>query len=155
VRINHSNPYWDIFCRIIDNYGDIAVTWRLARILTEDYQQTVRLWVDDLIPLKSLCPDINPQAHTQVIHRIILQHWTPQTQATDCADIVVEAFGCELPTAYLDAMQRRKPIWINLDYFSAEPWVTDFHGLPSTQANGLQKMVFLSKRATQNRRVNA
>ncbi|WP_187492385.1 elongation factor P maturation arginine rhamnosyltransferase EarP, partial [Pantoea agglomerans] len=22
---------WDIFCTVVDNYGDIGVTWRLAR----------------------------------------------------------------------------------------------------------------------------
>ena len=41
-------PHWDIFCRVIDNYGDIGVCWRLARQLANEFGQTVRLWVDDL-----------------------------------------------------------------------------------------------------------
>ena len=27
---------WDLFCRVIDNYGDIGVSWRLARVLREE-----------------------------------------------------------------------------------------------------------------------
>ena len=40
---------WDIFCSVVDNYGDIGVTWRLARQLVAEHQQGVRpgrfLWV--------------------------------------------------------------------------------------------------------------
>ena len=39
---------WDIFCTVIDNYGDIGICWRLARQLRVDDGQRVRLWVDDL-----------------------------------------------------------------------------------------------------------
>ena len=39
---------WDIFCTVVDNFGDIGVTWRLARQLVAEHAVTVRLWVDDL-----------------------------------------------------------------------------------------------------------
>src|SRR5436190_1180092 len=50
-------------------------------------------------------------------------------------DVVVEAFGCGLPDSYIQAMaaSSRPPIWINLEYLSAEPWVESAHGLPSPQ----------------------
>jgi uncharacterized repeat protein (TIGR03837 family) len=47
--------------------------------------------------------------------------------------VVIEAFGCELPAAYVEAMagSARAPIWLNLEYLSAEAWVAGCHGLPS------------------------
>jgi hypothetical protein len=27
---------WDIFCCVVDNFGDIGVTWRLARQLEQE-----------------------------------------------------------------------------------------------------------------------
>ena len=39
---------WDIFCKVVDNYGDIGVTWRLARQLVAEHDLHVRLWVDEL-----------------------------------------------------------------------------------------------------------
>jgi uncharacterized repeat protein (TIGR03837 family) len=38
-----------------------------------------------------------------------------------------------LPAPYLDAMAARaaKPVWINLEYLSAEKWIEDCHGLAS------------------------
>ncbi|WP_296251585.1 elongation factor P maturation arginine rhamnosyltransferase EarP, partial [Pseudomonas sp. UBA4194] len=41
---------WDIFCTVVDNYGDIGITWRLARQLQVEHGLAVRLWVDDLVP---------------------------------------------------------------------------------------------------------
>jgi hypothetical protein len=46
---------WDIFCRVIDNYGDIGVCWRLARQLANEYPYQIRLWVDELAALKMIC----------------------------------------------------------------------------------------------------
>jgi uncharacterized repeat protein (TIGR03837 family) len=48
-------------------------------------------------------------------------------------EIVVEMFGCGLPETYLDAMERavRPPVWVNLEYLSAEAWVDTMHALPS------------------------
>ena len=42
------HPHWDIFCTVVDNYGDIGVTWRLAKQLVNEYQIPIKLWVDDL-----------------------------------------------------------------------------------------------------------
>jgi uncharacterized repeat protein (TIGR03837 family) len=49
------------------------------------------------------------------------------------ADVVIEAFACELPDNYVTSMAARTvpPIWINLEYLSAEDWVEDCHLLGS------------------------
>ena len=49
------------------------------------------------------------------------------------AEVVIEAFACELSDVYVAALLQRKkqPVWINLEYLSAEPWVVQCHGLPS------------------------
>ena len=41
---------WDVFVRVIDNYGDVGVCWRLACGLAARGEQ-VRLWLDDLTAL--------------------------------------------------------------------------------------------------------
>ncbi len=48
-------------------------------------------------------------------------------------DVVIEGFGCGLPPRYVEAMAAAaaQPLWINLEYLSAEPWVDSVHGLAS------------------------
>ncbi|KQT10267.1 elongation factor P maturation arginine rhamnosyltransferase EarP [Ramlibacter sp. Leaf400] len=123
---------WDIFCKVIDNHGDIGVCWRLAADLA-GRGDTVRLWVDDGSALAWMAP-----------------HGHPGVQALpwgDCigaepGDGVVEAFGCELEPAFIAAIAARtkatgmQPAWINLEYLSAEPWVERCHALPSPVMSG-------------------
>lgn len=126
-------PRWDIFCAVIDNYGDIAVTWRLARQLTAEHGIDVRLWVDDLRPLAALCPSTNPDARRQIIDGVEIRQWAADFPAVDVADVVIEAFACNIPDGYIAAMAAStvKPRWFNLEYLSAEDWVAGCHSLPS------------------------
>jgi uncharacterized repeat protein (TIGR03837 family) len=53
------------------------------------------------------------------------------------SDLVVEAFGCELPEAFQALMvQNPSPVWINLEYLSAEGYVARSHGLASPVMSG-------------------
>lgn len=122
---------WDIFCRIVDNYGDIGVCWRLARQLTDDHGIRVRLWVDDLAVAQRLIPAIDLRLPSQRIEDVEIAHWTADFPDTTVADVVIEAFACELPPRYLNAMASARPVWLNLEYLSAESWVADFHLRPS------------------------
>lgn len=124
---------WDIFCKVIDNFGDIGVCWRLARQLTQEHRQAVRLWVDDLISFARIAPDLDPHHQRQVVQGVDIYQWHPAFAEVEPADVVIEAFACDLPEAYVTAMsqQTKPPVWINLEYLSAEPWVMQFHGLPS------------------------
>jgi len=142
----HSTPMppllWDLFCRVIDNFGDIGVCWRLACNLA-DRGQRVRLWVDDATALRWMAPD----GHDGV--EVVT--WLAATTFPPPGDVVVEAFGCDPAPAFLAAMaaageDAEPPVWINLEYLSAEAYVERSHALASPQmsgpARGLTKWFF-------------
>ncbi|MGF6329514.1 putative repeat protein (TIGR03837 family) [Pseudomonas sp. BS3782 TE3695] len=135
---------WDIFCTVVDNFGDIGVTWRLARQLVAEHSMAVRLWVDDLRAFERLCPDIDINAAQQWQQGVEVRQWSADWQPTEAADVVIAAFACQLPSAYMEAMAAREkpPLWMNLDYLSAEDWVVGCHGLPSVKYNNVQKFFF-------------
>jgi uncharacterized repeat protein (TIGR03837 family) len=120
---------WDLFCRVVDNFGDIGVCWRLAADLATRGEQ-VRLWVDDASALRWMAPA--GAAGVQVMV------WPANDAAVDPGDVVIEAFGCELPVPFVARMARqpRAPVWINLEYLSAESFVERAHRLPSPQTIG-------------------
>lgn len=115
----------DIFCRVIDNYGDAAVCWRLAGQLAREHGWTMRLWIDDATPLARLAPDFRAGP-------VAVGDWSAAADATP-AQVVIEAFACQLPDRYVDAMAGAAcpPVWINLEYLSAEDWIDGCHALPS------------------------
>ncbi|MDO5667657.1 MAG: elongation factor P maturation arginine rhamnosyltransferase EarP [Alcaligenaceae bacterium] len=130
----------DIFCRVIDNFGDIGVCWRLARSFPSSY--TIRLWVDDLNSFNKIEPSLNPNLSQQILAHIEIRHWHDELTDWQAADLVIEAFGCDLPHRYLEAMKDNTTCWLNLEYLSAEHWVEDFHLQPSLQPNGVAKYFF-------------
>ena len=137
---------WHIFCRVIDNFGDIGVCWRLAVQLQKDHGQEVSLWVDDLAAFQQIEPEVLGATEVQTVQGIRVFHWTAQTSGLEAgspADVVIEAFACELPAPLALALQERNPPphWINLEYLSAEPWVTDFH-LGQSPVGRLTKVFF-------------
>lgn len=145
-------PRWDIFCDVVDNFGDIGVCWRLARQLAAEYELEIRLWVNNTQAAKRLIPQLQLDAATddsakqtwapQRVDGVTICHWMPQFSPTPVADVVIEAFACQLPAAYVAAMSR-KIIYINLEYLSAEDWIADFHeGLSVHPQSGLQKTFF-------------
>lgn len=124
----------DIFCVVVDNYGDAGVCWRLARQLAEEYDWQVRLYIDNPAPLALLAPDHAQSPVTVVPWPHAMSFSMPSDALHDSpADVVIETFACTLPEVYIEAMARRekKPVWLNLDYLSAEDWVGEMHGLPS------------------------
>lgn len=135
---------WDIFCSVVDNYGDIGVTWRLARQLAAEQGHALRLWVDDLAAFVRLCPEASVDAECQHWQGVEVRRWAEPFPAVEPAQVVIEAFACQLPSAYVAAMAARgtRRLWLNLEYLSAEDWVAGCHGLPSPQPDGLQKFFF-------------
>ena len=133
---------FDIFCRVVDNYGDAGVCWRLARQLAA-LGHGARLWIDDLGVLARLEPGIDPARDLQSAHGVQVGAWpaAEQAQAPECG-VVIEAFACALPSRYAATMATRGCLWINLEYLSAESWVEGCHGLPSLQANGVPKYFY-------------
>jgi uncharacterized repeat protein (TIGR03837 family) len=137
---------WDIFCRVIDNYGDIGVCWRLAADLATRGAK-VRLWVDDASALDWMAPGA-VQGHWPGV-RVLAWDQASDTSILDTlapADVWIEAFGCDIPPAFLAAglqaaqlAMRAPPIWINLEYLTAERFAERAHGLPSPVMHGIAK----------------
>ena len=141
----------DVFCRVVDNFGDAGICWRLARQLSTEHGLSVRLWIDRPSVLARLGVD----AAAAALAGVALLPWTdpwPDRWTHDwpsvaprhrsdptalpgsaCGDLVIAAFGCRLPEAYLDAMTGRVPrtAWFNVEHLSAEHWVAGVHGLAS------------------------
>ena len=124
---------WDIFCRVVDNFGDVGVAWRFARQVAAEHRKDVRLFVDDLTVLAKLRPEIDAKYDVQRLEGVEVVRIREPFVADEIADVVVETFGCDPPGAYVLAMAERtpKPRWINLEYLSAEAWVEGSHALPS------------------------
>ncbi|MEO7128758.1 MAG: elongation factor P maturation arginine rhamnosyltransferase EarP [Rhodoferax sp.] len=127
---------WDIFCKVVDNFGDIGVCWRLSSDLATRGEQ-VRLWVDDASALRWMAP----AGHQGVA----VLPWEQSLRPAGLAqgDVLVEAFGCEIPAGFMAACVAQAkvtgqiPAWINLEYLSAEGFVERSHGLPSPVLSGV------------------
>lgn len=132
-----------IYCTVIDNFGDVGVCWRLARQLADEHEIDVTLWVDDLISFVKLAPSLNPHLAEQKLGEITVCLWhkderdaLSKTHQTHL-DILIEGFGCRIPDFVLAKMAQQAktsipPLWINLEYLSAESWAIDCHAMPST-----------------------
>ena len=121
---------WDLFCRVVDNFGDVGFGWRLAADLAARGEQ-VRLWLDDPSALAWMAPAGAPG--------VAVGNWAQaRAQASPVADVVVETFGCGLPFDFLasTAASAHPPVWINVEHLSAQAYVERSHGLSSPRADG-------------------
>jgi len=127
--------HWDIFCRVIDNFGDLGVCWRLACNLARRGQM-VRLWADDVSALAWMAPHSVPGVEVRT--------WNAPIDMTGISpgEVLVEAFGCKIDAEfiaeYAKSLMRngQKCAWINLEYLSAEDFAARCHGLPSPVMSG-------------------
>lgn len=134
-------PGFDIFCRVVDNYGDVGVCWRLARQLARHPAVgVVRLWVDNLAAFHRIETRVDATAAQQLHCSVEIRHWVDPLPDVPPLDVVVEAFACDLPPMFRKRMT--DSLWINLEYLSAEDWVEGCHALPSLQPDGQSKFFF-------------
>jgi hypothetical protein len=72
-----------------------------------------------------LRPELKLALASQECDGFTLCHWEEHSVPNVEVDIVIEAFGCRLPTTTISAMaaMQTPPVWINLEYLSAEKWV--------------------------------
>lgn len=131
----------NIFCKVLDNYGDMGICWRLSQQLKQQYELEIRLWIDNLKAFKHLAPEIDPNLSLQIHSDIIILDWhnpgvnvlnTPSSSL----ELIIEGFACGIPASYWHKLvhnctHNRAPTWISLEYLSAERWVTKFHLQPS------------------------
>ncbi|GGH63704.1 hypothetical protein GCM10010975_29780 [Comamonas phosphati] len=135
----HAPRTWDIFCQVIDNFGDVGVCWRIAAELAARGQQ-VRLWMDDASALQWMAPRPHPSGLS--VHPWPAQAADlPEAVGALVGDVVVEAFGCEIPAPFVQRIADKAaagaaPVWINLEYLSAEDYVERCHRLPSRLMSG-------------------
>jgi uncharacterized repeat protein (TIGR03837 family) len=148
---------WDIFCQIVDNYGDAGVCWRLARALSRLSSSSVNSVDCDDSRIRLFCDDLNvlnvithgdAVAHGASLGIEVLPWSAAESPGVlaSVGDVVIEAFACHLPKPYIEAMVQKAsdqaPIWINLEYLTAEAWADDMHLMPSPQNNGLNKYFY-------------
>ncbi|MDB5492650.1 MAG: hypothetical protein JWO78_2499 [Micavibrio sp.] len=140
-----------IFCRVVDNLGDIGVTWRLAQQLVREKDCAVRLVVDDLETFRKIAPEINILKEYQIISGVEVLLWDDGVLAgfykaeRGVGAVIIEAFACALPPFFVELMVQQKapvPVWIDLEYLSAEDWVEDCHAVVSLHPTGLNKTLF-------------
>ena len=93
--------------------------------------------MNDLASFHRLCHRVDPARESQIIDAVEVRHWCVPLPRVVPADVVIEGFGVRLPGAYVEAMAARSPhpVWINLEYLSAESWVDGCHGLPSPHSS--------------------
>jgi uncharacterized repeat protein (TIGR03837 family) len=123
-----------VVCRVVDNFGDAGICFRLARQLAAEHGLAATLWIDDLARLACLAPEVDPTRSAQQVAGLRVRRLRSDSPALEALpDLVIEGFGCGLPPSWLDAMAAaaQPPLWINLEYLSAEAWVDGAHALPS------------------------
>jgi uncharacterized repeat protein (TIGR03837 family) len=135
---------WDIFCNVVDNFGDIGVCWRLACNLAAR-GQTVRLWVDDVSALAWMAPQ--GCAHVEVIE---CKNGLPKDVIYELGNVLVDTFDCEFAIFLIAAqaintmdngkispkISPKQPVWLNLEYLTAESFAERAHTLPYVHHSG-------------------
>ena len=139
---------WDIFCNVVDNFGDIGVCWRLACNLASRGIR-VRLWVDDVSPLAWMAPHGHPSVEV-----IDCKNGLPNDQDHVLGDVLVDTFDCKFAinliavqavntpstaengTVFEKNQQKSLPVWLNLEYLTAESFAERAHTLPYVHRSG-------------------
>ncbi len=134
----------DVFCDVIDNFGDAGISWRLACDLKAQKGWKVRLFINDLSTLSTIVPSVDPSLNSQEKHGIQIEQWK-NAPSSEPSKVVIETFACKIPEKFEEkiAQSPLKPVWINFEYLSAEDWVEDFNYLPSPHPRlGYEKFYF-------------
>lgn len=138
---------WDIFCNVVDNFGDIGVCWRLACNLAAR-GKVVRLWVDDVSSLAWMAP--GGFANVEVIN---CKNGIPKDTNPDLGDVLLDTFDCEFAInliaaatintparvingTILEPLPGKRPVWLNLEYLTAESFAERAHTLPYVHHSG-------------------
>ena len=135
----------DLFCRVVDHFGDAGVAWRLTAELHRRTGWPFTLWIDRPSTLARLVPGLRPGQPSPRHPDITVRHWDEAVSAVP-APVVLTTFGCRLPEPWLAMMQAlpRPPTWVQIDHLNVEPWGAEVHGRPSIHpASGLVERYFV------------
>ena len=136
----------DIFCEIIDNYGDIGVVYRVAKELQKSFENKVKIRVflnriDEFMKINSNVADTGFQEIDGIVY-VTFQYLKENIDKFKTSDVIIEAFGCNIPEEYMEKAYEGSTLMINLEYLSAEDWIEDFHLQSSPLGKGKLKKYF-------------
>jgi uncharacterized repeat protein (TIGR03837 family) len=145
----------DIFCHVIDNFGDIGVVYRFAKEFKyANPLCRVRVFVSDLKPLASILPPIDPAKTMQEIGAIEYIDSSalalPKVNELGVAEVLIEAFGCDIPEMVMRLAEKQPTLIINLEYLSAEKWAFGYHLKQSLLGQPLLIKYFFMPGITEN-----
>ena len=136
----------DIFCEIIDNFGDIGVVYRLAKELRERYgnESEIRVILNSLKEFLAMAKGAEEREIQEYkgITYATYEYVRENMESFGCADVIIEAFGCNIPEEYLKRAYVESKLLINLEYLSGEKWIEDFHLQESMLGAPLLKKFF-------------
>ena len=135
----------DIFCEIIDNYGDIGVVYRTAKELQKIFPESkIRVFLNRLDEFKKINSQVIdlPSQNIDGIEYITFDYLRDNANELLTAQVIIEAFGCQIPKEYMEIAYDNSELLINLEYLSAEDWIEDFHLQSSPLGRGKLKKVF-------------
>lgn len=135
----------DIFCKIIDNYGDIGVVYRTAKELQKIFPKSkIRAFLNKLDEFKKINSQVLdlPSQNIDGIEYITFDYLRDNANELLTAQVIIEAFGCQIPEEYMEIAYDNSELLINLEYLSAEDWIEDFHLQSSPLGRGKLKKVF-------------
>lgn len=135
----------DIFCEIIDNYGDIGVVYRTAKELQKIFPKSkIRAFLNKLDEFKKINSQVLdlPSQNIDGIEYITFDYLRDNANELLTAQVIIEAFGCQIPEEYMEIAYDNSELLINLEYLSAEDWIEDFHLQSSPLGRGKLKKVF-------------
>ncbi len=140
----------DVFCHVVDNFGDIGFVYRFAKEFRIRHPSCrVRVFCDDLAPLFLMLPAAGE--HKPILEIDGITYIDSGRSMDDIhinqfgpADVVIEAFGCDIHMNYLQKLLPHSMLWVNLEHLSAEPWVDGYHLKPSiTTGSAVKKYFFM------------
>ena len=151
--------YITILCKVVDNFGDIGVAWRLCRRLAKiQSKYKICLVVDDLEAFSKIESDIIASEAKQSININGIEIF-PWNDDAFCHEVFSQNDGERL-SLILELFQCGRPDWmehilfeeklnrtvqiIMIDYLTAEKYAENFHCLQSlTRSAKVQKVNFM------------
>ncbi len=146
-----------VLCKVVDNFGDIGVCWRMCRrlkLINPDIN--LSLIVDDLEAFKRICSQIKVDEKAQVFQGITIYNWKEYEYCFsefikndgEKMDVILECFQCGRPDWMEEILFEKKlnrtVNVIMIDYLTAEDYAEDFHKLNSlTRSAKVQKVFFM------------
>lgn len=137
----------DVFCEIIDNFGDIGVVYRISKELKKIFQNVrIRIVLNRLKEFKAINKKVKDTDYQEIDGLICAteKYVKENMESFGVSDVFIEAFGCNVPEEYVKAAKENSKLWINLEYLSGEKWIEDFHLCESLiDSKTLKKIFFM------------